>query len=125
MARQVLIADDEQSIAMSLEYLMEEAGHTVRIARDGDEALAMIEELVPDLVLLDINMPRRNGYEVCEAIRANPLWRHVTVIMLTARGRSIEREKGLAVGADDYITKPFSTAEVVERVRPVLERASR
>ena len=92
-------------------------GYDVRTARDGEEALAEMQKARPDLVLLDVMMPKRNGFDVCEIIRANPEWKDVRIIMLTAKGRDVEREKGLAVGADDYITKPFSTREVVERVR--------
>ncbi|ANV99642.1 response regulator transcription factor [Bradyrhizobium icense] len=116
MAQSVLVVDDEANILLSLEFLMKKAGYEVRLARDGEEALAEIGKTRPDLVLLDVMMPKRNGFDVCEAIRANPEWRAVRVILLTAKGRDIEREKGLAVGADDYITKPFSTREVVERV---------
>ena len=116
MAQSVLVVDDEANILLSLEFLMKKAGYEVRLARDGEEALAEIGKARPDLVLLDVMMPKRNGFDVCEAIRANPEWRAVRVILLTAKGRDIEREKGLALGADDYITKPFSTREVVERV---------
>ncbi|MBR0960038.1 DNA-binding response OmpR family regulator [Bradyrhizobium sp. AZCC 1693] len=116
MPQSVLVVDDEANILLSLEFLMKKAGYEVRLARDGEEALAEIGKARPDLVLLDVMMPKRNGFDVCEAIRANPEWRPVRVILLTAKGRDIEREKGLALGADDYITKPFSTREVVERV---------
>ncbi|MGQ0681945.1 response regulator transcription factor [Bradyrhizobium sp.] len=116
MPQSVLVVDDEANILLSLEFLMKKAGYEVRLARDGEEALAEIGKARPDLVLLDVMMPKRNGFDVCEAIRANPEWRTVRVILLTAKGRDIEREKGLALGADDYITKPFSTREVVERV---------
>jgi DNA-binding response OmpR family regulator len=116
MPQSVLVVDDETNILVSLEFLMKKAGYEVRLARDGEEALAEIGKARPDLVLLDVMMPKRNGFDVCEAIRANPEWRAVRVILLTAKGRDIEREKGLALGADDYITKPFSTREVVERV---------
>jgi DNA-binding response OmpR family regulator len=116
MPQSVLVVDDEANILLSLEFLMKKAGYEVRLARDGEEALAEIGKAPPDLVLLDVMMPKRNGFDVCEAIRANPEWRAVRVILLTAKGRDIEREKGLALGADDYITKPFSTREVVERV---------
>jgi DNA-binding response OmpR family regulator len=116
MPQSVLVVDDEANILVSLEFLMKKAGYEVRLARDGEEALAEIGKARPDLVLLDVMMPKRNGFDVCEAIRANPEWRAVRVILLTAKGRDIEREKGLALGADDYITKPFSTREVVERV---------
>ena len=116
MPQSVLVVDDEANILLSLEFLMKKAGYDVRLARDGEEALAEIGKARPDLVLLDVMMPKRNGFDVCEAIRANPEWRAMRVILLTAKGRDIEREKGLALGADDYITKPFSTREVVERV---------
>ena len=120
MANKILVVDDEPNIVLSLEFLMKQAGFQVRTAADGEAALAAIAADLPDLVLLDVMMPRKNGYEVCQAIRANPDWKAVRIIMLTAKGREVEREKGLALGADDYITKPFSTQEVVERVRELL-----
>ncbi|HHW75652.1 MAG TPA: response regulator [Xanthomonadaceae bacterium] len=123
MANKILVVDDEPNIVLSLEFLMKQAGFQVRTASDGEAALAAIATETPDLVLLDVMMPRKNGYEVCQAIRANPDWKGVRIIMLTAKGREVEREKGLALGADDYITKPFSTQEVVERVRELLAEA--
>ncbi len=120
MANKILVVDDEPNIVLSLEFLMKQAGFQVRTASDGEAALVAIAADLPDLVLLDVMMPRKNGYEVCQAIRANPDWRRTRIIMLTAKGREVEREKGLALGADDYITKPFSTQEVVERVRELL-----
>jgi DNA-binding response OmpR family regulator len=121
MTRQILVVDDEPSIVLSLEFLMKEAGYTVRVATDGEAALRAISAAPPDLVLLDVNLPKRNGYEVCEAVRANPAWKEVRIIMLTAKGRDVERQKGLAMGADDYVTKPFSTHEVVQKVRALLK----
>ncbi len=121
MTRRILVVDDEPNIALSLNYLMERAGYSVRIAADGEEAIEAVKEALPDLILLDVNMPKMNGYEVCELVRTNPQWKHIPIVMLTAKGRDIEREKGLAVGADEYITKPFSTQEVVEKVRVILE----
>ncbi len=123
MANKILVVDDEPNIVLSLEFLMKQAGFQVRTASDGEAALAAIAAEQPDLVLLDVMMPRKNGYEVCQAIRANPDWKGVRIVMLTAKGREVEREKGLALGADDYITKPFSTQEVVERVRELLAEA--
>lgn len=120
MANKILVVDDEPNIVLSLEFLMKQAGFQVRTAADGEAALAAVAAELPDLVLLDVMMPHKNGYEVCQAIRANPDWQAVRIIMLTAKGREVEREKGLALGADDYITKPFSTQEVVERVRELL-----
>ena len=123
MVSKILVVDDEPNIVLSLEFLMKQAGFQVRTASDGEAGLAAITAEQPDLVLLDVMMPRKNGYEVCQAIRANPDWKNVRIIMLTAKGREVEREKGLALGADDYITKPFSTQEVVERVRELLAEA--
>ena len=117
MARSVLVVDDEPNIVVSLEFLMEQAGFEVRIAADGDAALKALEEKIPDLVLLDVMMPKRDGYDLCQMIRANPDWKDVRIIMLTAKGRDVEKEKGMALGADDYVTKPFSTRELVERVK--------
>ncbi len=120
MAGSVLVVDDEPNIVLSLEFLMKQAGCEVRVAADGEAALAAIEERPPDIVLLDVMIPKRDGFDVCQTIRANPAWKGIHVIMLTARGRDVEREKGLALGADEYITKPFSTHEVLDRVRRVL-----
>src|SRR6266511_461326 len=117
MGRSVLIVDDEPNIVRSLEFLMTKAGYEVRVARDGEQALDEIAKDQPDLILLDAMMPKRNGFDVCQTIRANPDWSRVRILMLTAKGRDVERDKGLALGADDYITKPFSTREVVDRVK--------
>ena len=120
MTRSILVVDDEPNIVMSLEFLIKQAGYEVRVARDGEAALQAIEEQPPDLVLLDIMMPKRDGFDVCETIRANPAWKDIPIIMLTAKGRDVEREKGLALGADAYITKPFSTREAMERIKQFL-----
>jgi DNA-binding response OmpR family regulator len=120
MAASVLVVDDEPNIVLSLEFLMRQAGYDVRVARDGDAALVAIAERAPDLVLLDVMMPGRDGYEVCQAIRADPACASTSIVMLTARSREVEREKGLAMGADDYVTKPFSTRALVERVQALL-----
>lgn len=124
MAHSVLVVDDEANIVLSLEFIMRQAGFDVRVAHNGDEALRAIRRAPPDLVLLDVMMPERDGYDVCQTIRANPDWKDIRIIMLTAKGRDIEREKGMALGADDYITKPFSTREVVERVKQYFESPS-
>ena len=120
MSKSILVVDDEPNIVPSLEFLMTQAGYEVSTAADGEAALQRIEAAPPDLVLLDVNIPKRNGYEVCETIRANPSWDSVRIVMITAKGRDVEREKGLALGADDYIIKPFSTHEVVDKVAEVL-----
>ena len=120
MSKRILVVDDEPNIVLSLEFLMTQAGYEVSTAADGERALQSIEAAPPDVVLLDVNIPKRNGYEVCEIIRANPSWERVRVVMITAKGRDVEREKGLALGADDYIIKPFSTREVVAKIAEVL-----
>ena len=117
MKPSVLIVDDEPNIVLSLEFLMSEAGFDVRVARDGEAALGAVRDRRPDVILLDVMTPIRNGYDVCQAIRADPALRDVKIVMLTAKIREVEREKGLALGADEYVTKPFSTRELVERVR--------
>ena len=117
MAQTILVADDEPSILLSLQFLLQKAGYQVRTARDGEEALKAVEAAAPDLILLDAMMPKRDGYDVCQSLRADPAYRDIPIIMLTAKGRDIERQKGLALGATDYVTKPFSTRELVETVR--------
>jgi DNA-binding response OmpR family regulator len=123
MANRVLIVDDEPNIVTSLEFLMGRSGYETRVARDGDEALAAVEAFRPDLVLLDVMLPRRDGFEVCQHLRANG-WTDLKIVMLTAKGREAEIAKGMAVGADSYVTKPFSTRELVEAVSRLLEEAS-
>ena len=120
MAQRILIADDEENIVISLEYLMQREGHEVLVARDGDEALAMIAEHRPDLVLLDVMMPGRSGFEVLKAVRGNEDMAATRILMLTARGRDTDRAKGEALGADGYVVKPFSTRELAEQVREML-----
>ncbi|HXZ54198.1 MAG TPA: response regulator [Burkholderiales bacterium] len=122
MVRKVLIADDEPNIVAALEYLLQQGGYEVLIARNGDEALAVLEEHVPDLVLLDVMMPRKSGYEICTRIRERPEWRHIKVVMLSAKGRDAEVTKGLALGADLYVTKPFSTRELMGKINGLLGR---
>jgi len=121
MAKKILVVDDEPNIVLSLEFLMSQAGYAVRTAENGDEALRVVAQDRPDLVLLDINLPDISGYEVCQQIRANAAWGAIKILMITAKGRAVEREKGLALGADDYITKPFSAQEVVEKVAQYLD----
>ena len=121
MAHSILVVDDAPNIILSLDFLMRQAGYEVRTATNGEEALLAVRENQPDLILLDVMMPRLDGYEVCQAIRADPALEGVRVIMLTAKGRAIEQEKGLALGADAYITKPFSTQEVLNTVKALLK----
>ena len=116
----LLIVDDEPNILLSLEFLMKREGYQVHLARDGVEALEAIAALRPDLVLLDVMMPRKTGFEVCQEVRANDALKAIRILMLTAKGRDTDVAKGLALGADAYMTKPFSTKELVEKVRQML-----
>ena len=120
MSKTILIADDEPNIVISLEFLLEQSGYRVRVAHDGREALDAMERETPDLVLLDVMLPLVSGYDVCQRIRQNPAWASVRIVMLTARGREVEVTKGLAVGADAYVTKPFSTRELIATIREQL-----
>lgn len=122
MSKKVLIVDDEVNIVISLEFLMEQAGYQVDVARTGDEALAKIGLFTPDLVLLDVMLPGMNGFDICQRIRQTPTWRHMKVVMLTAKGREVEITKGLALGADAYITKPFSTKALLAEVEKQLHQ---
>ena len=116
----VLVVDDEPNIVLSLEFLMEQAGFEVVTAEDGEQALARVTDSQPDLLLLDISLPGISGFDVLERLRNEEATAQLPIIMLTARGRDVEREKGMALGADDYITKPFSTQSLVEKVKALL-----
>lgn len=119
----VLVVDDEPNIVLSLEFLMEQAGFQVTTAEDGEQALESVKHAQPDLILLDISLPGISGFDVLEQLRGQPDTASLPIIMLTAHGREVEREKGMALGADDYITKPFSTQTLVEKVKALLNGA--
>lgn len=123
MTKKILIVDDEPNIVISLEFLMKKEGFEVAVAIDGEEALAKVDSFRPDLVLLDVMMPKKSGFEVCEALRADPEKAGLLVVMLTAKGRETEVAKGLAIGADAYVTKPFSTKDLVVKVKGMLGTA--
>jgi DNA-binding response OmpR family regulator len=123
MAKRVLIVDDEPNIVISLEFLIEQAGYEVAVARTGDEALAQIEGFLPDLVLLDVMLPGIDGFEVCQQVRETPAWAHIKIIMLTAKGREVEVAKGMALGANAYVTKPFSTKALLAEVSQQLAQS--
>jgi DNA-binding response OmpR family regulator len=122
MTKKVLIVDDEVNIVISLEFLMQQAGYTIAVARTGDEALVKLATFQPDLILLDVMLPGVNGFDICQRIRQTPAWAAMKIVMLTAKGRDVEISKGLALGANAYITKPFSTkallAEVQQQLAP-------
>ena len=123
MASKVLIVDDEPNIVTSLEFLMRRRGYETRVAADGDLALEEAERFQPDIVLLDVMLPRRDGFEVCQQLRATGR-SDLKIVMLTAKGRETEIAKGMAMGADAYVTKPFSTRELVDQVARLLESGS-
>lgn len=123
MSHKVLIADDEPNIVISLEYLMKRAGYQVSIARDGQEAIDAIRRERPQLVLLDVMMPKKSGHDVCQELRADESLKDTLVLMLTAKGRDTDVDKGLGVGADAYMTKPFSTKELAAKVAQMLGAA--
>jgi DNA-binding response OmpR family regulator len=123
MAKKVLIADDEPNIVTALEFLLQKSGYEVLIAQNGEEALRQVEAFAPDLVLLDVMMPKVSGYEVCQRMRERGDWRHIKIVMLSAKGREAEVSKGLSVGADLYVTKPFSNTELVARIDGLLRAA--
>ena len=123
MTHKVLIADDEPNIVISLEYLMKRAGYEVLVARDGQEALDALRRERPRLLLLDVMMPKKSGHEVCQELRADEQIKDTLVLMLTAKGRDTDVDKGLGVGADAYMTKPFSTKELVAKVAQMLDAA--
>jgi len=120
MGKRILIVEDEPNIVTSLEFLMKREGFEVEVAADGEAALKAVADRAPDLVLLDIMLPKVNRLEVCQKLRADPRWRGVKIVMLTAKGRETEITKGLALGADLYVTKPFSTKELVAQVKQLL-----
>jgi len=120
MSQRVLIVDDEPSIVISLEFLLKRAGYDVAVARDGEAGLAAIRDSRPDLVVLDVMMPKLDGFGVLEAVRADPAVQATPILLLTAKGREADRKKGLGLGADAYLAKPFSTHELVAKVQDLL-----
>ena len=119
--KKILIAEDDANILISLDYLMRKKGYEVFVAQDGEEALTLANEHKPDVVLLDIMMPKLDGYEVCEAIKNQAKTRHAKIIFLSAKSKEEDIQKGMEAGASAYITKPFSTTEIVQKVKDLLE----
>jgi DNA-binding response OmpR family regulator len=124
MSIPILIADDEPNILVSLEFLMQREGYTVHLARDGQEVMDLLRSERPRLLLLDVMMPRKTGFEVCQEVRHDDALKDTLILMLTAKGRETDVVKGLALGANAYMTKPFSTRELVQKVRELLERGA-
>jgi two-component system alkaline phosphatase synthesis response regulator PhoP len=125
MAETVLVVDDEPFILRSLSFVLERAGFVVRQARNGDEALEVLRDARPRVAILDVMMPKRSGFEVCEIVKGDPDLRGTYVILLTAKGQESARDRGIAAGADEYMTKPFSPSRIVERVAEVVNAAGR
>ena len=120
MAHKILIVDDEPNIVVPLQFLMEQNGYEVMVAESGEEAIEAYLKFKPDLILLDIMLPGIDGFEVCQVIRLESDWGNTRIIFLTAMGREVDIAKGMVLGADDYITKPFSNAEVIRKVKDLL-----
>ena len=120
MGKRILIVDDEPNIVVPLEFLMKREGFDTAVAGDGEEALSAVAQGAPDLVILDIMLPKLNGFEVCQRIRSDPRWNGVKVLILSAKGRDAEVAKGLGIGADAYVTKPFSTKDLVAQIKQML-----
>jgi two-component system phosphate regulon response regulator PhoB len=116
------VVEDEDALSTLLQYNLEKEGYTVTVAGDGEEALLMIDERLPDLVVLDWMLPKVSGIEVCRRLRSRPETRNIPIIILTARGEETDRIRGLDTGADDYVVKPFSMIELTARIRAVLRR---
>lgn len=120
VTKKILIVDDEPNIVAALDYLLQRSNYEVLTAQDGEEALKQVERHLPDLVLLDVMIPLKSGYEVCQRMRERADWRHIKIIMVSAKGREAEINKGLSIGADLYVTKPFSNTELVARIDELL-----
>ena len=120
MSKRILIVDDEPNIVISLEFLMKREGFETEVAADGEAALEALARDRPDLVVLDVMLPRMNGFEVCRQIRSNPDSRDLKILMLTAKGRETEVARGLGLGADAYVTKPFSPKDLVAQIKRLL-----
>jgi two-component system alkaline phosphatase synthesis response regulator PhoP len=123
VAKKILIVDDEPNILTALEFFLQRSGYDVIVAQDGETALDQVEQHLPDLVLLDVMMSGISGYEVCQRMRAHAEWQHIKIVMLSAKGREVEVNKGLSIGADSYVTKPFSNKGLVDKIEEVLQSA--
>ena len=125
MSKKILIVDDEPNIVTAIEFLLQRSGYEVLVAQDGEAALQQVERHLPDLVLLDVMMSVKNGYEVCQRMRERADWQHIRIVMLSAKGREAEVNKGLSLGADHYVTKPFSNKDLVAKIDELLGTAAK
>lgn len=122
--RSILLVDDEPYILRSLSFVLEREGYSVLTASDGEDALETIRRIRPSMVFLDIMLPRKNGYEICAEVKEDPTLSTTHIVMLSAKGQQVDRERGMLAGADEYMTKPFSPREIVEYVRDIFARAA-
>lgn len=118
--RKILVVDDEPHVVRTLSFVLQKEGYEISTAVDGEEALNRLHEVKPSLMFIDIMMPKKNGYEVCQEIKGDPALKGIHVIMLSAKGQEADKEKALTLGADEFITKPFSPVQVIERVKQIL-----
>ena len=121
MAKKILIVDDEPSIIVALQFLMEQNGYETLVAFSGEEAIEVVTQHRPDLILLDIMLPVVDGFEVCQRVREKPDWKDIRIVLVTALDRESNVAKGLALGADAYVTKPFANADLIAKVKELLE----
>lgn len=119
-SKRILVVDDEPHLVKSLSFVLGKEGYEVYSAYDGEEAIEKMRQVRPDLVFLDVMMPKKSGYEVCQEIRNSPELKDIYVVMLTAKGQKADQEKGLSTGANEFMTKPFSPVAVVKRVKELL-----
>jgi DNA-binding response OmpR family regulator len=120
MSKKVLIVDDEPSIIVAIQFLMEQSGYETIVAFSGEEAIEAVAKHHPDLVLLDIMLPVVDGFEVCQRVRENPEWKDIRIVLVTALGSEANAAKGMALGADAYIIKPFANADLIAKVKELL-----
>jgi DNA-binding response OmpR family regulator len=121
--KRILVADDEPHLIRSLSYILNKSGFEINSAIDGEEALRKLVEFKPELIFLDIMMPKINGYEVCEIIRKMPEYKDIHIIVLSAKGGDIDREKALSLGANEFMSKPFSPLDVLAKVKNILNKS--
>lgn len=120
MSKKILVADDEPHILGLLTFVLEKEGYTILSASDGEEAIKKAREERPDLIFLDVMMPKKNGYEVCQELKADPQTKDIHIILLTAKGQELDKKRGIELGAVDYATKPFSPTLTIKRVKEIL-----
>jgi DNA-binding response OmpR family regulator len=121
MPKKILIVDDEPSIIVPLQFIMEQNGYEILVAFSGEEAMEVVARHRPDLILLDIMLPVVDGFEVCQRVRENPDWKDIRIVLVTAVGTEADMTKGLDLGADAYVTKPFANADLIAKVKELLE----